>query len=96
MLHHETNPAARPTWTRSLLLLPAGLLSLVPSATCPLCLSAYAGVLSAVGLGFLLTERLLAPLIAVFLLAGLASVAWSMRTHRHAGPLPVESYEVAG
>ena len=87
MLHHETHPAARPTWTRSLLLLPAGLLSLVPSATCPLCLSAYAGVMSAVGLGFLLTERVLGPLIAVLLLAGLASVAWSMRTHRHAGPL---------
>lgn len=86
MLEHETHPAARPALRRSLLLLPAALLSLVPTATCPLCLSAYAGVLSAVGLGFLLTDRVLAPLIVVFLLAGLASVAWSMRTHRHAGP----------
>ena len=86
MLRQETSPT-RPSWTRSLLLLPAGLLPLVPSATCPLCLSAYAGVFSAFGLGFLLTEQVLAPVIVVFLIAGLASVAWSTRTHRRAAPL---------
>jgi uncharacterized membrane protein HdeD (DUF308 family) len=59
----------------------------LPSATCPACIAAYAGALSALGLGFLFNERLLAPLIGVFLAVGIASIAWSMRSHRHLGPL---------
>jgi hypothetical protein len=74
-------------WLRSLAVLPGAFLPLVPSATCPACLTAYAGVLSAVGLGFLLNERVLAPLIVVFLIIGVVSVAWSTRSHRRAGPL---------
>ncbi len=74
-------------WLRSLAMIPGALLPLVPSATCPACLAAYAGVLSAVGLGFLINERLLAPLIVLFLAVGIASVAWSTRSHRRAGPL---------
>jgi len=74
-------------WIRSLAVVPGALLSLVPSATCPACLTAYAGVLSAVGLGFLLNERVLAPLIVLFLAVGIASVAWSTRSHRNPGPL---------
>jgi len=74
-------------WLRSLAMVPGALLPLLPSATCPACVAAYAGVLSAVGLGFLLNERLLAPLIVLFLAIGIASVAWSTRSHRRAGPL---------
>jgi len=50
-------------------------------------MAAYAGLASAVGLGFLLNERVLVPLIFVFLTIGVASVAWSTRSHRRAGPL---------
>src|SRR5579875_3326336 len=53
------------------------------------CLAAYAGVLSAVGLGFLFNERVLGPLIVVFLAIGIFSVAWSTRSHRRLGPLVV-------
>ncbi len=74
-------------WGRSLAVLPGALLSLLPSAICPACIAGFAGVLSAVGLGFLLSERVLAPLIGLFLALGLASVAWSTRSHRRAGPL---------
>ncbi len=74
-------------WARSLWLIPGALLPLLPSATCPACIAAYAGVLSAVGLGFLFDERVLAPLIVAFLAVGLASVAWSTRSHRRSGPL---------
>lgn len=77
----------RSTWARSLAPLPGALLSILPSATCPACVAAYAGVLSATGLGFLLTERVLVPIIVVFLAAGIASIGWSTRSHRRAGPL---------
>jgi copper chaperone len=73
-------------WLRSLALIPGVLLSLAPSATCPACLAGYAGLLSAVGLGVLLHERLLTPLIVVFLVVGIASMAWSTRGHGRLGP----------
>ena len=69
------------------LTLPAAVLPLLPSFTCPVCLAAYAGVLSTLGLGFVLTEGVLAPLIVAFLFVGIASVAWTTRSHRRAGPL---------
>jgi uncharacterized membrane protein HdeD (DUF308 family) len=62
-------------------------LPLLPSFTCPVCLAAYAGVLSTLGLGLVLTESVLAPLIVAFLFVGIASVARTTRSHRRAGPL---------
>ena len=80
----RTRPVA---WLRNLSALPAALLALLPSATCPLCAAAYVGVFSAMGLGYLLTERILGPLIAVFLLVALITVGWFTRRHRRPGPL---------
>ncbi len=79
----------RPRWLRSLAVLPGAALALLPVAHCPACLGAYFAVLSALGLGFLLTEHVLAPLIGLFLVFGLATVAWSTRSHRRLGPLVV-------
>lgn len=75
------------SWIRSVALIPGVLLSLAPSATCPACLAGYAGLLSAVGLGVVLHERLLTPLIVLFLVVGIVSMAWSARAHRRPGPL---------
>lgn len=72
---------------RSLATLSGALLSMLPSFTCPACIAAYAGVLSALGLGFVLREELLAPLIVLCLVAGTASTAASGRAHGRAGPL---------
>ncbi len=66
---------------------PAALFALLPSFTCPACLAAYTGVLSSLGLGFLLNDSVLAPLIAVFLLLGIVSVARATRSHKRRGPL---------
>ena len=77
----------RSTWLRSLAPVPGALLPLLPSVSCPACLAAYAGVVSALGLGFLFTERVLAPLIAGFLVVGIATIGWSSRTHGRRGPL---------
>jgi len=60
---------------------------LLPSFTCPVCLAAYAGVLSSMGLGFLLRESVLAPLIVASLVVTLLTVAWSTRSHRDLRPL---------
>jgi hypothetical protein len=54
-----------------------------------MCIAAYTGVLSALGLGFLFNERVLAPLIAAFLLVGVGSIAWSARSHGRRAPLVV-------
>lgn len=75
------------SWARSLLLLPGALLPLLPSATCPVCLGAYAGLLSAIGLGFIINERVVVPLIALFLAINIVSVAWSTRSYRRREPL---------
>lgn len=77
----------RGQWVRSLAALPGAGLSLLPSISCPACVAAYAGALSSLGLGFVLNERVLAPVILAFLAVGIGGVAWSTRTHRHAGPL---------
>ncbi len=89
LIRRAIEGARRPPrrWARSLASIPGAVLPLLPSATCPACIAAYAGVLSAVGLGFLFDERVLAPLIVAFLAVGLASVAWSTRSHRRPGPL---------
>jgi hypothetical protein len=79
----------RPRWMRSLALLPGAILVLLPVAHCPACLGAYFAVLSAVGLGFMVTERVLAPLIGLFLVLGIGTVAWSAKSHRRLGPLVV-------
>ena len=79
----------RRRWVRSFAAVPGALLSLLPSATCPACIAGYAGLLSSLGLGFLLNERVLLPLIVAMLGFGVASIAWSTRSHRHAGPLVV-------
>ncbi len=86
----------RPRWWRSLAVLPGAAMALLPVAHCPACLGAYFAVLSALGLGFLVTDRVLVPLIGLFLVFGLGTVAWSTRSHRHLGPLAVTLLGSAG
>ncbi len=74
-------------WLRGVLGLPGAVLPLLPSASCPLCLSAYVGILSALGLGFLFTERVLLYLVPAFLVVGMASIAWTLPAHRRRAPL---------
>ncbi len=79
-------------WLRTLTVVPAAVLPLLPSATCPLCLAAYAGILSALGVGFFLDDRVQRPLIALFLSMTLVSVAWAAKKHRSPGPFLVVLY----
>jgi hypothetical protein len=87
-LHAARGPVRR-RWMAAVAALPAALLALLPTATCPACLPAYGALLSSFGLGVLVDERVMAPLVAAFLVLGLASVAWTTRRHGRWGPLVV-------
>lgn len=74
-------------WRDGVALLPSIGLAVASKFTCSLCVAAYAGVLSSVGVGFLGTAHGLTILSLILLAVGLASLAWSWRRHRHTGPL---------
>ncbi len=83
----STKTRGRARWLKALAAGPATILPLLPSATCPLCATAYAGVLSSLGLGIVFRESVMLPLILVFLAVSVLSIAWSTRRHRRAGPV---------
>lgn len=66
-------------------LLPAIGAALLPKLTCPACWPAYAGLLSALGVGFFDYTPWLLPLTLVFLVFTLATLAWGARKRRGHG-----------
>ena len=72
---------------RTWVALPGLLAAVLPKAACPVCVAAYAGAVSALGLGFLLTDRVLNPIILGSLVVSVGSVAWSARQRRRSGPV---------
>ena len=79
----------RRAWKQTLVALPGVGVSLLPKLACPLCWPAYAGLMSSVGLGFLISTRYLLPLTATFLLLALAALAFRARRRRGYGPFAV-------
>jgi hypothetical protein len=73
-------------WKSSLATLPAVMAAMLPVGFCPACWPAYAGLLSTVGLGFLLDAMYLIPLIAVLLALAVAALAIGARSRRGYGP----------
>ncbi len=67
---------------RAFAALPGIGISLLPKLTCPLCWPAYAGLLSTVGLGFLIPARNLLLVTSVFLTASTATLSFRAKT-RH-------------
>ncbi len=79
---------APPRTMRQFLVAAPGIgMALLPKVACPACWPAYAGVLSSVGLGFLLETRYLLPLTATFVGLALGSLAWRAERRRGLGPL---------
>jgi mercuric ion transport protein len=74
------------TWKQSLVALPGIGVSILPKLACPLCWPAYAGVLSSVGLGFLISTAYLLPLTAAFLFLAVAALAFRANMRRGYGP----------
>ena len=85
--NHSVQPRSR--WKSTAAVLPGIGIALMPKVVCPLCWPAYAGVLSAAGLTFLMEGRWLLPISSVLLLAALAALAWRARSRRGYGPLGV-------
>lgn len=82
-----TASAPRGARMSGLAMVPGVLVALLPKVTCPACWPAYAGVLSALGLSFLLQTAWLLPLTLVSLSGAIAVLAWGWRRGRGAGPL---------
>lgn len=74
-------------WRSSLGVLPGVGFALLPKIACPACWPAYAGVLTSLGLGFLMDVRWLLPLTAVFLLIAVAALGFRAGQRRGYGPL---------
>ena len=77
------------TWSRAAGVLPGIGVSLMPKLICPLCWPAYAGLLSTVGLGFLINSRNLMVVTATFLIIAVSALAFRARKRRGYGPAVV-------
>lgn len=73
-------------WARTLAILPGICVAMLPKLACPACWPAYAGLLSAVGLGFLISSRNLFWLALAFLVPAVGSLALHARDRRGFGP----------
>jgi len=73
-------------WKQGLLALPGVGFSILPKLACPLCWPAYAGVLTSIGLGFLISAAYLLPLTAAFLFLAVAALAFRANKRRGYGP----------
>src|SRR5258708_6674405 len=73
-------------WKHGLLAMPCIGVSLLPKLMCPLCWPAYAGLLSMLGLGFLISTVYLFPVTAVLLMLAAGSLAF--RSSRRRGLRP--------
>ena len=58
---------------------------LIPAWGCPVCLSAFAGTMSAFGFGFMASEDVLTPLTGVLLSGSLLALGFSAKRRRHYG-----------
>lgn len=65
---------------------PGLVIALLPKGMCPACWPAYAAVLSALGLGFLMQDRYLLPLTIVFLALATLALTYRARVRRGFGP----------
>ena len=84
------------TWRRTVAILPGIGVSLMPKLICPLCWPAYAGLLSAVGLGFLVSARNLLVVTALFLTMAVAALAFRAPRRRGYGPAVLGTAASAG
>ena len=84
------------TWKQSLLTVPGLGVSLLPKLACPFCWPAYAGLLSSVGLGFLISTKYLLPFTAAFLAIAVGALAFRAKSRRGYGPFVLGVLVAAG
>src|SRR6266852_2291161 len=74
------------TWKHTLLMVPAVGASLLPKLICPMCWPAYAGIVSSLGLGFLIGTTYLLPVTAAFLVVSAGALAFRAPQRRGYAP----------
>jgi mercuric ion transport protein len=74
------------TWRQGLLAAPGIGVALLPKLACPLCWPLYAGIVSSLGLGFLISTAYLLPMTAAFLTFTLGVLAFRVKQRRGYGP----------
>ncbi len=74
-------------WKQGVLALPGVGVSLLPKLACPACWPAYAGLLTSLGLGVLISRAYLLPLTVVFLLLALSAMVFRAGDRQGYGPL---------
>ena len=72
-----------------LLTIPGIGFALLPKLACPMCWPLYAGILSSLGLGFLIGTTYLVPLTIGFLAAALVVLGFRAKQRRGFGPLAI-------
>lgn len=77
---HAASPGSG--WKLNLAMLPGIGAAFLPKVACPACWPAYAGFLSSIGLGFLVSTAYLLPLTAVFLAIAVGALAFRARRRR--------------
>lgn len=77
------------SWRGLLTALPAAGAGLIPVGACPVCVAGTVGLLSAIGLGFLLETRFLLPVMAGLLGLALWTLGWKAKARHGFGPFLV-------
>ncbi len=75
------------TWRQNLLAVPGLGVALAPKLACPMCWPFYSGILSTVGLGFLISATYLLPLTIAFLSLTLGVLGFRASQRRGFGPV---------
>lgn len=83
-------------WKQSLVTIPGVGVSLLPKLACPLCWPAYAGLLSSIGLGFLISAKYLLPITASFLVLAVGALAFRANQRHGYGPFLLGLCAAAG
>jgi hypothetical protein len=74
------------TWKQGFVAVPGITASLLPKLMCPACWPAYAGIVSALGLGFLISTKYLLALTVVFLAISVTALAFRSSSRCGLGP----------
>jgi len=83
-------------WRQGLVALPSIGVSMLPKLACPACWPVYAGLLTSIGLGFLISVRYLLPLTVAFLVLVVAAMLFRARERRGYGPFALAVFATSG
>lgn len=83
-------------WRQGLVALPSISVSVLPKLACPACWPAYAGLLTSIGLGFLISAVYLLPLTVAFLVLALGAMVFRARELRGYWPFPLGMIAASG